>query len=246
MSHIHVLSVPRRLAQPGLTDFPYASFGNLQLLLRADRGVYTDAGVTPAADGQTVQQWNDFSGAQRNFSQATAGLRPTFRLNPTGFNGRSAIEFDTTDDQLTGPGTLDTYIAAGAVTVLVAMRVLTTALSRFAFKDSGSFFETGWGATQTALTRNWDGTQDAASVTIADNATFILEHWHTGGNISVRANGGAANTVASGDTTNLTGTPWIGTNLNGSIAELAVYDADIGDANRTTWRNYANAKYAAF
>ncbi|HMW26649.1 MAG TPA: hypothetical protein PKC51_08420, partial [Ferruginibacter sp.] len=35
--------------------------GNI-LWLKADAGAYSDAGITPAVNGQTVQQWNDQSG----------------------------------------------------------------------------------------------------------------------------------------------------------------------------------------
>jgi len=41
--------------------------------------VFTDAGVTPATNGQTVRQWNNKNGLLgRNLSQATAGNRPTY------------------------------------------------------------------------------------------------------------------------------------------------------------------------
>ncbi len=42
----------------------------------AERGVYRDAGVTAAANGDGVAQWNDLSGAGNHLTQATAGGRP--------------------------------------------------------------------------------------------------------------------------------------------------------------------------
>src|SRR5580692_2641587 len=50
----------------------------LQLWLKADAGVYSDAGTTLATNGQTVQQWNDQSGNGRHATQATSGNRPTY------------------------------------------------------------------------------------------------------------------------------------------------------------------------
>jgi hypothetical protein len=44
-------------------------------------GTYKDAGVTPAANGETVQQWNDRSGNGRNLAQATGTRRPTLVNN---------------------------------------------------------------------------------------------------------------------------------------------------------------------
>lgn len=45
-------------------------------------GVYKDAGVTAAvANTDTVQQWNDRSANANNWSQATAGNRPAYKLD---------------------------------------------------------------------------------------------------------------------------------------------------------------------
>lgn len=55
-----------------------ASVSGLKLWLKADAGVYNDAGVTLATDTQTVQQWNDQSGMSNHVSQATSGKRPTY------------------------------------------------------------------------------------------------------------------------------------------------------------------------
>lgn len=56
-----------RLWQP--TDI-----AGLQAWYSADVGVYTDAGITLATDGQTVQQWNDRSGNGANLSLDGSGI----------------------------------------------------------------------------------------------------------------------------------------------------------------------------
>ena len=48
---------------------------------RADVGVFSNAGTTPAVDGSTIQQWNDFNNNGVNLSQATAAARPTYTPN---------------------------------------------------------------------------------------------------------------------------------------------------------------------
>jgi len=68
------------------------------LLLDARVGVYSDAGVTPATNGGTVQQWNDRSGNARNLAQASASLRPVYSTGVT--NGLPGIAGDGTDDYL--------------------------------------------------------------------------------------------------------------------------------------------------
>ncbi len=80
------------------------SFGNAQLQgvfipcdpvlwLKADAGAYTDAGVTLATNGQTIQQWNDQSGNNKHATQATAANRPTLITNA--LNGKPLIRFST-------------------------------------------------------------------------------------------------------------------------------------------------------
>jgi hypothetical protein len=65
---------------------------------KADTGVYNDAGVTLATNGQTVQQWNDQSGNGNHITQTGAGTnKPT--LNTTGFNGLSTIVFTGSNAQ---------------------------------------------------------------------------------------------------------------------------------------------------
>jgi len=65
------------------------------LWLKADAGVYSDAGITPATNGQPVQQWNDQSGNNYHLSQLTAGVKPT--LASTSVNGKPALLFDGDD-----------------------------------------------------------------------------------------------------------------------------------------------------
>lgn len=76
-------------------DFPTT---NLQMLLLADDGCYTDAGTTAASDGQSVYRWADLSGNSNHANQSTSSLRPVWR--ETWWNSRPAVEFDGTDDIL--------------------------------------------------------------------------------------------------------------------------------------------------
>ena len=74
----------------GSTFSPAAFAPDLVAWYKARNGVYSDAGVTLATNGQTVRQWNDLSGHGYHLSMATAGQRPTFRQ--TGLNNRPALE----------------------------------------------------------------------------------------------------------------------------------------------------------
>lgn len=65
----------------------------LKVWLKSDTQAYKDAGSTLAADGDTVQQWNDQSGSGNTVSQGTALRRPTF--NTSIINGKPALTFGT-------------------------------------------------------------------------------------------------------------------------------------------------------
>jgi hypothetical protein len=87
----------RRGRGVAVVESPDTIFGaDLLAWYKADTGVYTDAGVTLATDGQTVQQWNDQSGNGDHLLQATSSNRPTF--DTTGFNSRQGLVFDGTND----------------------------------------------------------------------------------------------------------------------------------------------------
>lgn len=70
-----------------------ASLPGLMCWFNASVGVFKDAGSTPAANGDTVQQWNNqsASGNCANLSQATALARPSY--NTSGYNSRPALVF---------------------------------------------------------------------------------------------------------------------------------------------------------
>jgi hypothetical protein len=61
------------------------------LWLKADAGVYTDAGVTVASNGQTVQQWNDQSGNNNHVAQMNLSQKPIYSTNM--FNGKPTLLF---------------------------------------------------------------------------------------------------------------------------------------------------------
>lgn len=69
---------------------------------RADSKVYSDAGVTPAADATGVAQWNEYNGFGFDLKQATQANRPVFsnsatlsNFNPTvTFTGASGTRLD--------------------------------------------------------------------------------------------------------------------------------------------------------
>jgi hypothetical protein len=78
--------------------FTPANISGLSLWVKSDAGVYTDAGVTLATNGQTVRQWNDQSGNGNHLSQATSSQRPTYVTNVV--NGMPELQSVAANSQL--------------------------------------------------------------------------------------------------------------------------------------------------
>ena len=96
--------------------------------IKADAEVFSDAGSTPAVEGDSVQQWNDQSGAGLDLTQSTAAQKPTFRAGVARGNFNPTLDFNddfirntsrvvqTTDDL--------TMIAVGDTNVTGGLRTL--------------------------------------------------------------------------------------------------------------------------
>lgn len=62
---------------------------------KADSAIFIDNGVTPATNGQSIQQWNDISGNGYHMRQLNLWEQPT--LSSTALNGKPALLFDGND-----------------------------------------------------------------------------------------------------------------------------------------------------
>jgi len=70
-----------------------ASLPNLIAWYKADAGVFSDAGTTPATNGQKVRQWNDQSGNGYHLGQSDTNHQPVFQS--TSWTGsKNAVFFD--------------------------------------------------------------------------------------------------------------------------------------------------------
>lgn len=102
----------------------------LVMWVKADTGVYTDAGTTLATNGQTVQQWNDQTTGGLHFTQSTAGARPTYQTNQQ--NGLPGITFDNS-------GTAD-FMANASLVATTARTIFFVGKSTAAATGDEGFF----------------------------------------------------------------------------------------------------------
>lgn len=90
------------------------------------------------SEGAAVATWADQSGNNRNFTQGTAGSRPTFHTDENG----GYIKFDGTDDFLSGPNFADNLSRFAVFSV--AKRDATPSSFVMLGKINGYFAGAGW------------------------------------------------------------------------------------------------------
>ncbi len=119
-------------------------FPGCNLWLRADRGLYADAGITTSTDGGVVQQWNDYSGRGNHATNTTGTQRPLYVASSANIGNLPVVRFDGSNDALKVPATLN----SGTFTLYIATWINTipndyTSLVGFNHNgetDAGGFF----------------------------------------------------------------------------------------------------------
>ncbi|MDP2387492.1 MAG: T9SS type A sorting domain-containing protein [Bacteroidota bacterium] len=225
--------------------------------LKADVGAYNDAGVTLATNTQSVRQWNDQSGNTKNFSEGTAGQRPTFRTGV--INGFPVIRFDGSDDRIS-----NTSITSGNNATFYAVVSYSSLPSSnpgiFQGSPATLLLSTGGADKSVGMwvsnaNRPWGrGTQTNSTqrnislvATTAASTNYIIESNYTGTAINQNVNGTASGTVAYDGTLKSWTEFAIGRQGSetwaGDIAEVIAFNTSINAAQRVLVQNYLSAKY---
>jgi hypothetical protein len=218
---------------------------NLLMWLKADTGVYSDDGVTPCVDTDTIYLWEDQSGSGNNAVQVTGGNRPVYRSSI--LNGLPVARFD-----------------GGSSHVLVSAMDATDNCSFFMViipsttTPVGLFDSTG-GAVPPI--RNWPAgvwesysESPAMDITQVDTSPVLIEMVHSqssGRTISYYKNGTLVTSTTNGDTNAIAwGDPRIGSINDGAagwyegdIAEFLLYSEKISDSNRAMVESYLMERY---
>lgn len=220
-----------------------SDISGLGMWIAADDGVYADAGVTLAIDGQAVQQWEDKSGLGRHAIQATAGSRPLLKTNS--LNGMPVLQFkydgvdkfmrSTFGTALTQPNTIFIVLKKAAVAAAFH-RYLDgiTSTDRHLLGDDGATLQMFAGESLYA------GTPDT------DAHIFMMEL--NGASSALHMDGseiGSGPAGAHGITGLTIGAAYTGTfGLHGDIAEVIVYDRVLTSLEITNVNNYLAGRYA--
>ena len=174
-----------------LSRWTPAKLSGLKLWLDAGHGVFSDAGTTPVAADDPVQQWNDLSGNGNHVVQATIGLQPLYKVNIV--NGKPVIRFDGVDDSLRKAGQIAGMENNKFTVVTVGLLRGTPATSKRGLFTYGANFTAGftqWFEITTPklsfnLVRTGDSAVNSDGVaTIALDTPYIWAHVYDQVNIS--------------------------------------------------------------
>lgn len=237
------------------------------LWLKADAEVFTDAGITAAMNGQTVQQWNDQSCNGYNVTQTTVSNRPTWEQYA--FNGKPALFFDGNAGNYYLNNLTQNLVSPGA-----ARTVFVVAKKRCLMDDGGALFT--FRRTSFMATLEWvkyagntyiysDGVagsgvnnatvEETLDEVVANNPTVMtyyvpaananIEFFLNGNQQPVSQAGNVANETGTtgftvGDREDITSQSW-----DGWIAEIIVYDRALTTAERQSVENYLQTKYVS-
>lgn len=221
--------------------------------------LFTDAGETQVTmDADAVHQMNDQTAGARHFTQSFVGTYPLYKTNRQ--NGKSGLLFDGTNDYMQSVA-ISNFIANNAYCLFVVFKPINITTADANINDNDAVFADASGyigaflksvpMTLAAL-YNFDGSVDeTAGVPISTNAGVLLTIWHSGGSIYLQKNDESPVSVASGNTSVLTGALRIMANraapgqlLNGDFYEMSVHNAVPSDAERQKVNHGLMAKWA--
>lgn len=197
--------------------------------------------VTPPglSDGDPVSSWTDSSGNGHTATQ-TGTARPTFKSNIV--NGKPVVRFlasSLTSLNVTSPPSgvspwtvfVVSKVAASALLITIGEPVTARPVGPL-FSDTDGNFYTANRSSYSAASNAFTGAFHVFSV--ESNGTGIPLNWVDGTSQSV--SGGAS--AGAGNWTQ------IGSNAsNGDIAEIILYNADLGSTDRANIEKYLGTKY---
>lgn len=230
---------------------------NTSFWIKADSYVYTDVGLTLATNGQSIAQWNDNSGNNKNFGENSVGQQPTFVTNA--INGFPVARFDGNNDRLS-----NLTITSGNTANIFAVVKYTSLPSSnpgiFQGSPTGLLLSTGaadksvgmwvsnanqpWGR---GIQSNNTSINIPTSITTSVNNNYIIENQYNGSAINQYVNLATSGSI----TYNGTLKSWTefsigrqgGETWAGDIAEVIAFNTSINLAQRNIVSNYLSSKY---
>lgn len=240
------------------------SSGNV-LWLKADAGVYNNAGTTLSTNGQTVQQWSDQSGSNNHASQATSSLKPTFVTNV--LNGNPVVRFGssmlvTPNLDLSGIDKVDMYVVYKSTNLSGTWECILEEGPDFNSVKGFTFFDNAQTLTYSGMYVGHSGNNfNAKNYPFKANTFKVVNSSFdrsatVANEINLRINGVDCplfnQNFANDNSGNYNNVPlYIGNRgnavnsypLNGDIAEIILYNRLLTPAEKQAVETYLNNKY---
>lgn len=220
---------------------------------KADAGVFSDAGTTPAVDGVTVYQWNDYAGSSRHQLQVTATNRPTYHTGS--MNGMPTVDFDGLDNFMISTGFAWSTFATNSAATVIFVVTMNAVNAGFWYADDNISTQTASGNREAGggnlQSLNYDGSADIASKAGVATATPMILTWmHGSGNIYAGVTDtrtASLASTASGNTSIMTQTLRLGQTRavfgNIDLAEFATFNVELAETERKNLEWYYSVKY---
>lgn len=202
-----------------------------------------NAGAFYLLNSGAIRTLYDQSGSNRDMSQGSPSARPV--LGTGGSNNRVCGDFDGTNDGLASTGfALSTFISASSGYMIASIVIDSFPTnSASSFNNSVVLLDTGKFAGMTVRSGNifyaynWDGNEDKAQGTTNVSTSYVVEWRHESGTLYQRVNGAGETSVASGNTSTLTGTLDMGglagnQPFDGRICEALTFSSIPAQSNR--------------
>lgn len=226
---------PWSVAASGVdVNFVPTSISGCVLWLRADKGITIGTGVSAWADQSGTGDSN------KNMSQAIGSQQPTLNASDTSYNGQATLSFAGASSQFLRSGTWSASLSQPQTTILVGnddgsasseyyIDGLSVNTNEFEYSNGAYFFASGSGVTRTGgsplvAMMLYNG----ASSDLFVSAKTLVQTGSLTATVTGITLGCAGNTSAF---------------LNGKIAEVIIYNSDIGSTNRANVWNYLGTRY---
>ena len=213
----------------------------------------SDSSTVTLVSGK-VSQWDDKSGNSRHLTQGTDGSRPTYAGT---INGLSVLTFDGTDDFLAH--TTDTRLANasdGSWTACAVASTNTTSDTSQYLYHGGAFdtyapqmIRTNGANVESIGQQSTGGYVADAQGTVSAYTPFQSSGVQTSSSVQAFLNGSSNGATSMTAPTNTLHPIYVGRVhngggiVNGSVAELIVYDSALGTTDRQTVEAYLKAKW---
>ena len=234
----------------GLISFALAGLASAAVSVTDGLVMHLDADAIGLADGASVSNWNDSSTSNNDAVQSTAASQPVYVASSDSYNGHACVQFDGVDDWMD----MNETVSVGSFTVFV--------VGKFDRPDGANMYffsaQAGGGndrlriasyngqiMTRIGNTSDYALINNRSTDTHMYTVTSTSDAWVDGAFIDGPNNTETAIPDNNGFVMGCYGGTAMKDYLEGSIAEIILYDRVLAEAEVTEVGYYLAAKYSS-